>query len=330
MAERYYRKVFRIRAEDSPNVRAGLLEQAAGLPSSGTTHVPGLLGWAEYRKRRALWDPVRQCVGLDAAFYEGAEVLLFPAEWLNRAEARWQGLRGKRRQALSCGVDPAEGGDRTVMAAVDADGLLELESLRTPDTSVIQGRLLAFLRRHRLGADRCWIDRGGGGKQLADRLRAEGHAVHTVAFGEAVNTGEPRRGLTPLGDRRDAWESRGSYKNRRAQLYGELRLLLDPSGAGAPALGGYAAGTFALPPPSEGEPYQRLRHQLALIPLTYDGEGQLVLLPKRNPRDPEDPRTLTKVLGGSPDEADALVLAVHGLLHPRRAARVGAALPSEG
>src|SRR5205823_573616 len=85
------------------------------------------------------------------------------------------------------------GGDKTAMAAVDELGLIEMVSQRTPDTSVVTGSAVAFVRRHNVPPEKWFFDRGGGGKEHADRLRSQGWPVPTVAFGEAVSP-MPRRG----------------------------------------------------------------------------------------------------------------------------------------
>jgi len=308
---RLFRKVIRIRAEDSPNIRLALAQQRAGREPDGEVLVQGVLTWDEYLKRRATWDKVRQCVGLDAEFYEGAEVLLFPPEWLNRAEGLAEKLRGTVRHAKAVGIDPAEGGDKTAMAAVDELGLVELVSKKTPDTSVVTGEALAFMHRHGVAPANVIFDRGGGGKEHADRLRAQGFPVRTVAFGESVNL-DPRRGLVLVEERMVNREERYAYKNRRAEMYGELRQLLDPARVG---------NGFALP---NWEPvYVELRRQLSLIPLTYDGEGRLELLPK-NRRDGDTRECLTELLGCSPDEADAVVLGIWGMQNKPMRRVVGA------
>ena len=124
--------------------------------------------------------------------------------------------------------------------------------------------------------------------------------MQTVAFGEAVSP-MPRRGTAGFQERTDQREQRTAYFNRRAEMYGNLRELLDP------ALG----QGFAIP-----ADYTDLRGQLAPIPLTYDDEGRLKLLPKHR-REPAvggaGAKSLTELIGHSPDEADALVLAIHGM-----------------
>lgn len=316
---RYYRKVLHISAEDSPNVRLGLYQQKNRKPITDEVVVPGVLTFREYVKRRETWDKVKQCISLDGRFYEGAEVLLYPPEWLDRANRLADDLlRGQlglpaipaERQARGIGVDPGEGGDDTAWAVVDEYGLIEMISKQTPDTSVITGDTIALMKRHGVPPESVCFDRGGGGLQHADRLRYEGYNVNTVAFGEAV-TPDPRRGTVALSEKMSEREEKYVYKNRRAELYGYLRVLLDPATEGH---------GFAIPPL-----YAELRRQLAPIPLLYDDEGRLYMLPKnrRGAARASEP-TLTDLLGRSPDEADALVLAVHALKDNSRTIVVGA------
>lgn len=299
-----YRKVIHIRAEDSPNV-----QQRRAI-------VPGVLTWEEYKYRRATWDKVRQCIGLDGQFWEGAELLLFPPEWLNRSEwlARELKRLGIKRQARAIGIDPAEGGDDTAMAAGDELGLIELASKKTPDTSVVCNEALAFMRKHGVEPRNVVFDRGGGGKQHADRLASMGYRVRTVAFGEPVVL-MPKRGLRSIEQRVDNLEDRYAYLNRRAEMYGELSLLCDPNHDGTLLRG--CVGGFAIP-----VEYEELRRQLAVFPRLYNEEGRMYLPPK-NKRDSKDTRpTLTEMIGNSPDEADAVVLMVHAMLHKTVGAKI--------
>lgn len=311
---RYYRKVWRIRAEDSPNVRLAMAEKAVGKEPSGKIVVPGVLPWADYVKRRATWDQVRQCIGLDAEFWEGADSLLFPPEWLNRAERLAQMLP-PRVEGKAIGVDPAEGGDHTCICAVDELGVLELLSLHTPNTSVIKGEVHAAMRRWQVGPDRVVFDRGGGGKQIADEMRSTSglRLIRTVAFGEAVLL-EPKAGVIRPREKMDNRETRYSYVNRRAQMYGDLRVLMDPAQEAEGRKG------FAIP-----TKYPELRRQLSPIPLMYDAEGRLKLPPKNKRSVNSTETTLRDLIGCSPDEADSLVLAVHGMLHRGRRVVAGVA-----
>lgn len=311
----WYRRVIRITAEHSPNVRLALIQQAKGVEPTGEVLVEGVLTWDEYQKRRATWDEVRQCVGLDAMFWQGADLLLFPPAWLDMAErvAMDVAIRGIRRagQARGVGVDPGEGVANTCWTAVDEHGVIEQLSIKTPDTSVIPNLTLAFCRKHGVEADRCCIDRGGGGLEHGDRLTAMGFPVRTVGFGEAVAL-IPKRGLRMVEERIDNMEEKYAYANRRAQMYYDLRQLVDP-GVNPKGFGIEAK-------------YRELRRQLAPLPIWEDGEGRRFLPPKhRKSGEKEGEKvTLDKLIGCSPDEADSLVLAVHAMLHKAPRAKAGA------
>jgi len=296
-----YRNVIRVQGQDSPNVRLGLAQKKAGLDITDEELVPGVLRYSDYVKRRATWDPIRQCIGLDGEFYEGAEVLMFPPDWLNRAEQVAMEVTRSKLAKRTIGVDPAEGGDSTCWAVCDELGLIELISMKTPDTTVITSRTIALMRQYDVRPENVLFDRGGGGKEHADRLRRQGYKVRTVAFGEAASSEDKfTRRMRTGQERREESEVRYAYRNRRAEMYGLLRQMLDPAanerGFGLPAH------------------YTELRRQLSPIPLEWDEEGRMILPPKSK-RDPNSTKvTLTDLIGCSPDEADALVLAVFGLL----------------
>jgi hypothetical protein len=307
----YYRKVIRIRAEDSPNVRYNIAKQKVGqLQFPAEVKLPGVLPYDDYLKRRSTWDEIRQCIGLDAKFWDGPEGLLFPPEWLNRAERLADQLKHVPRKARAIGIDPAEGGAKTAMAVVDDLGLIELISEKTRDTSFIYRRCLNLMRKHNVPASNVIFDRGGGGKQIADFLRFHGHNVRTVGFGEPI-VPDPRRGMVFTRQRVDEREEKYAYVNRRAEIYGMLRQLLDPNGldhtTGKPQKG------FAIP-----AEFSELRRQLAPIPLTFDQEGRMYLLPKHKKNKDDTRETLTDLIGHSPDEADALVLAIYGMTFKAR------------
>ena len=82
----YYRKIIKIKAVDSPNVRLAEKQEREGKEVTNETIVPGVIDYTTYQNRREFWDEVRQCIGLDAEFYEGADVLMFPPAWLTKAE----------------------------------------------------------------------------------------------------------------------------------------------------------------------------------------------------------------------------------------------------
>jgi hypothetical protein len=308
----YDRKVLKITADNSPNVRWAHYQIKHGMQPTDEVVTPGVLTWGEYQQRRRTWDKIRQCVGLDANFYEGAEVLLYPTAWLDRAHDIDLSLKGTKRRGKALGCDPGEGGDKTAWAIVDDRGLLHMESIQTPDTSKITGRTIALGREWGVPPERWLFDRGGGGKEHADRLRQMGYDCRSMGFGEAPYL-EAKRGLVRVEERKENKEDRYAYKNRRAEMYGDLRTLLDPS---ATPLG------FGIPMHCT-----ELRRQLAPLPLWYDEEGRLFLPPKqRKPTDKEDSEkiTINKLIGCSPDEADAFVLAVYAMSHKSRRIWAGA------
>ncbi len=311
--DRYYRKVIKIRGQDSPNVRYALAQIAAGKVPTGEVIIPGVLPWNDYIKRRKLWDKIRQCVSLDADFYEGYEVLIFPPHWLERAKRIDFTLRDSKvvRRAKAIGIDPAEGGDKTSMAAVDELGLIDLVSEQTPDTTRVVEMAIEFMRKHKLKGDRVMFDRGGGGKQHADRMRKMGHKVETVAFGEPA-TAPLKRAQTQFPDRLENAEDRASYFNRRAELYYELSSALDPS----------------VNPRGFGIPlkYANLFDELGPIPKMYDSEGKLKLLSKHKKNKDSDELTLTELIGHSPDEADALAIAYHHMTRNSTRSKAGSIL----
>jgi len=296
-----YRRVIRIKAEDSPNVQYGMAEVAEGREPTNRILIPGVVDYRRYKKRRQLWDRARQSIGLDASFYEDESVLMFPPAWLDAAESRAILLSLNGRKGKAIGVDPAEGGDSTAMCCVDEFGILELISEKTPDTSDIPGKVIAFAHKWGVDPENILIDRGGGGKQLADGLRKQGYEVETLAFGESV-TPEKRRGLRTLKQTKLDDEDRYTYFNRRAQLYYEARQLIEPSDD--------PQEQFAIP-----RKYTELRRQLSPIPILYTGEGRIKMLPKNKTNPNSTEKCLVDLIGHSPDEADSFVLATHRLLY---------------
>src|SRR5262249_6855588 len=124
------------------------------------------------------------------------------------------------------------------------------------------------------------------------------------------------QGPVSPGERREASEDRLAYVTLRDQMYGELRLLLDPEGDPLTS----ERETFAI----QAE-YAELRRQLAPIPLTYDCEGRLKLPPKRKQgKGQGSSETLVGLIGCSPDQSDSLAVAVHVMLHQPRKIWIGA------
>jgi hypothetical protein len=308
---RYLRRVIHISATDSPNIKLATKERAQGFEPSYKTVTPGVKGLAEYTDNLRTMTEEEQSVSLKAEFYKGRGTMLFPREWLDQAMERDLRIAGKLRTAKGLGIDPAEGQDKSAFAVVDELGLMDLMSLPTPDTNVVVGITRDLMQRYKLKPEQVCFDAGGGGKQHADRMRAPPlqMMVRTVAFGEAP-TLPVRGGLTALKDRKEIKEDRYVYVNRRAEMYGELRLLLDPA---------YNPGGWAIP-----RKYAELLRQLGPLPLKYNEEGRIWLPPKHKKDPKSDVETIVDILGCSPDESDSVVLAVHAMLHRAPTSRAGA------
>lgn len=308
----YYRKVIRIRAEDSPNVKYAMAELKAGKKPSNTVILPGVLSYPKYITRRKKWDKARQTVSLDAMFYEGHEIMLYPPDWLARANRIADQLvsKGTKRIARAVGVDPAEGGDKTAMSAVDEFGLIECVAYKTPDTGVISGNVIAFSRKHGIvDWQNVMFDRGGGGKQHADAMRRDGFNVRTVGFGESVSPPLQRRVNLPFRVKLETKEDKDVYKNRRAEMYGEIRELISPQndhGYGIPAW------------------CDEVLTQMLPIPLLRDKEGAMRIPSKNKNTENSNEKTLIEIIGHSPDELDSFAIAVHCMLHKPITTKVGA------
>ncbi len=278
------RKVIHIDGLDSPNVQLGLRWQEEGREGTPPVMIPGLLTYPEYLRRKHQWDEVQRTTRLHGHFYEGEQVVLFPTKWLDVAtdKHRWDELQQQTRQAEAIGVDVAAGGrDKTVWTVVDRFGVIEQIVMDTPNTMEIPGRTIRLMEQYKVSAQRVAFDAGGGGKQIADRLIEQGHYVQIVGFGEGP-------------------DAKQAYKNRRAEMYGILRELINPD---------REEGAFALPPD-----YHELRHELGILPLQHDSEGRMFLPPKdHNTAGPHQGPSIRQLLGRSPDRADSLVLAVWAL-----------------
>jgi hypothetical protein len=184
------------------------------------------------------------------------------------------------------------------MTAVDRFGVIDREDPLTPDTTDVTENAIRFGEKHGVEPKHWWFDRGGGGKQHADRLRKEGYPVRTVGFGESL-TPDPVGYRFPVKTRRSDKELQYAYKLRRDQMYGEASQLLDPA---------LNPDGFAIP-----ARFGELIRQLAVIPKRYDGEGRLRIPSKNKRSENSNEITLTELVGKSPDEADSFVLAVYGM-----------------
>ena len=312
---RYYTKVIRITGHESPNVRYALAELKNGEKPSHRILVPGVLSYKEYQKRIQTWDPIRKSISIDARFYKGAEVLLYPPAWLDRAHTIHESLRPKRqyRKAKAIGCDPGEGVAETAWYVVDEFGILDEVAYQTPNTAKISKQTMELMRKWSVPPEMVMFDAGGGGVQIADEMRETHHMpVKTVGFNESVKP-RPKRGMTSIEHKIEQQEDQYAYVNRRAEMYGRLSIMLDPS---------LSEQGFGIP-----QHMTELRRQLAPIPKMYDKER--LFLPPKNRRPGEGKeskiKTLSEIIGCSPDRADALVIALYCRDFATKRVRAGAA-----
>jgi len=310
-------KIIKVPAALSPNIRLSREEERLGKPLSRRIIVPGCMDVDDYNFRRKTYDPIKAAAGLDAEFYEGEEVRMFPQEWLSKSQQFADDLDNDkdlvRNGRRTLGIDTAEGGDDTVWTIVDKLGLLEQISMKTRNTAKIKGQTIALIKKHGIEHSDVLFDRGGGGREHADYLREQGYDVASVGFGEAPTAADQwDAGWTQPDERKELSEEKYAYKNKRAQLYGTLRQAIDPD---RKLMGDHV---FAIP-----SRYTELIRQLEPVPLQYDGEGRMVLPPKDKPTETYKGATIKQMLGRSPDQSDSLVLAVFAQVFVPEVSTVG-------
>lgn len=319
--QRYYRRIIHISAEDIPNVKLGLLQRELGETPTNEKLIDGVLTFEEYVQRLHTWDKVRAHIGLFGKFWEGGETLLYPPTWIDRAERLALYLKNKQRIARGVGVDPGEGSANTAISVVDEYGLIKLYSEKTPDTDRVVDLVIDIILRYGIAPERVLIDRGGGGKQHADQLRKAGFNVRTLHFGDKPSL-PPQRYKTQFQQKVDDRENKSAYLNVRAQMYYQLRILLDPGSddrdytsesawlelaEDRQRIVGEIRG-FTIP-----HEYTKLREQMSPIPLLTDSEHRIKIPPKHKRDAKSKEVTLTDIIGYSPDELDSLVLGIHAM-----------------
>ena len=304
---RLIRRVIRVKAEESPNVRYALAEKEAGLEISYKELIPGVVGYRDYLIRRKTWDPISQKIGLDAEFYEDESVRLYPVNFIDLSCSRAE--KSTDNVAVSLGIDPASGGDSTSFATCSETKLLDIHSLKTPDTSRIVDHTIELINHNNLQDNMVGIDSGGGGLQIAHFLRRKGYKVRTVNFGSAFKP-QKRAGTPPIRVREESEEKQKAYKNKRAFLFHLLRLRLDPNSGWE---------LFDIPIKclryQFDENHRSLREQMEPIPLLYDEKGVIYMVPKTRKTKieggTEDRQiTLHQLIGHSPDELEALLVSL--------------------
>lgn len=314
------RKVIHIDGEDSPNVKVAraILKKTGAkdfqeLGIQPPNVIPGVLSYNEYIRREQKWDKRKRHIRLRGLFYEGEESMLFPCEWLDKAEERYRILcpngyeqSHHTRSAMAMGVDCGAGRDLSCWTIIDRLGVLYQYAAPTPNTAEIYKITANLMREYGVKAERVMFDAGGGGKQIVDYMRDTDRRLYrnlrSVAFG-ATATPPPQRKVHGRSEHIDAKEEQWTYKNKRAEMHGMLRTWLDINLNPEESI-------FSIP-----EELYQLREELACLPMWFD-EGKMYLPPKDTKPDKKenpDEITIKKILGRSPDRADSLVLAVYAL-----------------
>ncbi len=267
-------------------------------------------------KNLAVWDEIQQEVCLHARFYKGDKVRLYPDEWLDKSHEIYNynlhNLTQRKAKVLT--VDGGEGWSNTCWTIIDEHGILKWVLKKTPDTSIIPDETIRLGNLFGIPSSMWCFDRGGGGKQYADKLRKSGYKVKTIFFGDPAT--DPNRFYRQKKTRQKKEsinETTTVYKNRRAEMYGILRShYLDPMNHTHGIDGNYISGGFGIP-----KKYTELREELAIMPLLYDSEGRMYLPPKNKKSEKDKDTTITEMLGRSPDSADSLVMGTF-LLHRKQ------------
>jgi hypothetical protein len=316
----YFRKVIHIDYECSPNVQYAKKQIAMGLEPTDTVVVPGVLTWGEAKHRLATWDVVRKEIGLFGRFYQGAQLLLFPPDWLDTCERCWNLIKNSNRKAKAIGIDTADGGDSSSWAVVDELGVIELRSEKTPDTTDCTKITVEMMKQHNVPPEMTCFDTGGGGRHHADRLRkgidGKRYNVRTVGFGRPV-TLDPIRRLRMIDEKRENIEESYAYVSRRVEMIHQLSQLCDPGLNRERNLPGFAMpmGTTSGTHRCHLHGDQCLRAQLAVMPKMLDKEGRYKLPPKHKESKDSKESSLVEMISHSPDEMDAICVAVFTMNH---------------
>lgn len=302
------RNVIQIKAEHSPNVRYAKKEIELGHKPSNKELIPGVVSYRDLIIRRATWNEMAQTIGLDAEFYEGADVKLYPEERIQASALRYE--TNKDNGAVSIGVDPAAGGDNTAFAVASETKLIKLESKKTPNTMDIVYKTIDLISTYGVPAEKVGIDAGGGGIQIAHQLRAKGYRVRTVNFGGSFKL-QKRAGVAPVRIRNEAEEKMQAYRNKRAFMYHLLSMRLDENS-------GFELFDISKEQFRYTSDFKSctLSEQMDPVPFLIDNKGVIFMLSKAKKTqipgqtNKDNEVTLTQLIGHSPDELESVLLAL--------------------
>jgi len=175
--------------------------------------------WVKGRKRA--WgetSPLFQAHVL-GEFSDDLENTVIPLQWVEQANQRWLQWKAEnpdydeKLEPITFGVDPARVGDRTAIARLQNNILLDIERRGKGSLMALVGYLVTSCRKN---IDNLAVDIGGMGVGVIDRLDELEYNPVAVNFGSS----------TKITD--DSGQQK--YVNLRAAMYFMLRDALDPDG----------------------------------------------------------------------------------------------------
>lgn len=203
---------------------------------------------------------------------------VIPTAWVVLANARWVSTPERRRTMISLSADVAgEGADRTCLAALHEGAwfapLVYRKGSESGDSAAIPRDIAGLmLLTQRDDCDLSVDGTGGWGSGVRSHLRDQ-HGLDCASIVFSEGSGAKTR------------DGKLGFKNRRAEMYWKLREALDPD----------TGDEIALPP----DP--RLMAELTAPRYLLKGTDILI----------ETKDEIKKRVGGSPDGADAVVMAWH-------------------
>jgi hypothetical protein len=258
------------------------------------TFIPALLNDNPYLKDtnyraqlQNLPEPLRSQLlhGDFLAGREDHEWQVIPTEWVNAANERWRKAPTKRRTMICLAADVAgPGADKTALAALHEDAwfapiVYRKGSESAASVDIPKDTASLILMSQTDGADLSVDNTGGWGSGVLSHLKNDHHMeAHSIVFSSGSAT-KTRDGK--LG-----------FKNKRAEMYWKFREALDP-----------AMGDEIMLPPDP-------RLMAELTSARYKLRGTDILI--------EEKADIKKRVGGSPDAADAVVMAWSRLKYAAR------------
>ena len=251
------------------------------------TFIPALLNDNPYLKETGyrariqnMPEPLRSQLlhGDFLAGREDHEWQVIPTEWVVQANDRWKRASQRRRRMVCLAADVAGGGkDRTALAALHEDcwfaPMVYRKGSESKDaTDIPKDTALLILTVQKDGADLSVDNTGGWGSGVISHLKND-HRVEAYPI------------VFSHGSSRKTKDGRFGFKNLRTAMYWEFREALDPD----------SGDEIMLPP----DP--RLTAELTAGRYKIKGTDYLM----------EEKDDIRSRIGGSPDAADAVVMAWH-------------------